>query len=394
MNNSSGGGGRGTLMGLSNGYCGRSPFTVSQWQELEHQALIFKYMLAGLPVPLDLVFPIQNSFHSTISLSHAFFHHPTSLPSSPNDPDRPGTIPKEMDLQDTGSSSYPSTRRTCEETLNSVRSWISWQDRTVSYCSFYGKKVDPEPGRCRRTDGKKWRCSKEAYPDSKYCERHMHRGRNRSRKPVESQTMTHSSSTVTSLTVTGGSGASKGTVNFQNLSTNTFGNLQGTDSGTDHTNYHLDSIPYAIPSKEYRYVQGLKSEGGEHCFFSEASGSNKVLQMESQLENTWPLMSTRVASFSTSKSSNDSLLHSDYPRHSFLSGEYVSGEHVKEEGQPLRPFFNEWPKSRESWSGLEDERSNQTAFSTTQLSISIPMSSNFSATSSQSPHGEDEIQFR
>ena len=47
------------------------------------------------------------------------------------------------------------------------------------------KPVDPEPGRCRRTDGKKWRCSKEAYPDSKYCERHMHRGKSRSRKPVE-----------------------------------------------------------------------------------------------------------------------------------------------------------------------------------------------------------------
>lgn len=75
MNNSSGGGGRGTLMGLSNGYCGRSPFTVSQWQELEHQALIFKYMVAGLPVPPDLVLPIQKSFDST--LSHAFFHHPT-----------------------------------------------------------------------------------------------------------------------------------------------------------------------------------------------------------------------------------------------------------------------------------------------------------------------------
>lgn len=48
-----------------------------------------------------------------------------------------------------------------------------------------GRKIDPEPGRCRRTDGKKWRCSKEAYPDSKYCERHMHRGKNRSRKPVD-----------------------------------------------------------------------------------------------------------------------------------------------------------------------------------------------------------------
>ena len=46
----------------------------------------------------------------------------------------------------------------------------------------YGRKIDPEPGRCRRTDGKKWRCSKEAYPDSKYCERHMHRGKNKSKK--------------------------------------------------------------------------------------------------------------------------------------------------------------------------------------------------------------------
>jgi hypothetical protein len=58
----------------------------------------------------------------------------------------------------------------------------------------FGRKVDPEPGRCRRTDGKKWRCSKEAYPDSKYCERHMHRGRNRSRKPVE---VTSSAATIT-----------------------------------------------------------------------------------------------------------------------------------------------------------------------------------------------------
>lgn len=47
--------------------------------------------------------------------------------------------------------------------------------------------MDPEPGRCRRTDGKKWRCSKDAVPDQKYCERHINRGRHRSRKPVEVQ---------------------------------------------------------------------------------------------------------------------------------------------------------------------------------------------------------------
>lgn len=73
---------------------------------------------------------------------------------------------------------------------------------TVGYCSLYGKKLDPEPGRCRRTDGKKWRCSKDAYADSKYCERHMNRGRNRSRKPVESAqntiSLSHNSSSSAS----------------------------------------------------------------------------------------------------------------------------------------------------------------------------------------------------
>lgn len=44
---------------------------------------------------------------------------------------------------------------------------------------------DPEPGRCKRTDGKKWRCSRDVAPHQKYCERHMHRGRPRSRKHVE-----------------------------------------------------------------------------------------------------------------------------------------------------------------------------------------------------------------
>lgn len=134
-----------------------------------------------------------------------------------------------------------------EEGLLTVRLWIN---SAVGYCSFYGKKVDPEPGRCRRTDGKKWRCSKDAYPDSKYCERHMHRGRNRSRKPVESQTMTQSSSTVTSLIV---SGTSSGTVSFQTLPLNSFGNTQGASSGTNQSHYQIDSIPFGIPNKDYRY---------------------------------------------------------------------------------------------------------------------------------------------
>ncbi|KAL5204186.1 hypothetical protein ABZP36_009057 [Zizania latifolia] len=47
-----------------------------------------------------------------------------------------------------------------------------------------------EPRRCRRTDGKKWRCSRDAVGDQKYCERHINRGRHRSRKHVEGRKAT------------------------------------------------------------------------------------------------------------------------------------------------------------------------------------------------------------
>ncbi|KAL6548098.1 hypothetical protein OROHE_009160 [Orobanche hederae] len=121
---------------------GRNPFTVSQWQELEQQALVFKYMVSGIPVPPDLLFTIRRSFD--ISSNKFLSHH---QPQQHN---------------------------------------IGWNSMSFHEMGFgMMRKIDPEPGRCRRTDGKKWRCSKEAYPDSKYCERHMHRGRNRSRKPVE-----------------------------------------------------------------------------------------------------------------------------------------------------------------------------------------------------------------
>ncbi|KAJ9171288.1 hypothetical protein P3X46_014677 [Hevea brasiliensis] len=57
-------------------------------------------------------------------------------------------------------------------------------------------KMDPEPGRCRRTDGKKWRCKKNVVSGQKYCEQHKHGGRQCSRKPVEaSQTITASNAT-------------------------------------------------------------------------------------------------------------------------------------------------------------------------------------------------------
>ncbi|KAK1306506.1 Growth-regulating factor 4 [Acorus calamus] len=347
---------------------GVPPFTASQWKELEHQALIFKYLMAGMPVPPDLLLPIRKSFEA---MSARFFHHPT-----------------------------------------------------MGYCTYYGKKLDPEPGRCRRTDGKKWRCSKDAYPDSKYCERHMHRGRNRSRKPVETHSLTQSSSTLTSLSASaassstaaggGGSGGS-----FQSLPFNSIGS-----GSCNVSSLQMEPPgPYGIGNKDYRYFHGVKGDVDEHCFFSEASGGVRNLAMDSSLDSTWRLMPSRVSPFPPSKPRNGSLLQSDYPhvqqsmqdyghstlatalskqqqqqqQHLFFGSEFCAAEPVKQEAQSLRPFFDEWPKARDSWSDLDDERSNRSSFSTTQLSISIPMaSSDFSATSSRSPNGRsktNQIQF-
>ncbi|KAJ6387631.1 hypothetical protein OIU78_017360 [Salix suchowensis] len=96
------------------------PFTNAQWKELERQAMIYKYIMASVPVPPQLLIP-----------------------------------PPKMG-----------------DGLN-VK---------------FSNGADLEPGRCRRTDGKKWRCSRDVAPDQKYCERHMHRGRPRSRKHVELNT--------------------------------------------------------------------------------------------------------------------------------------------------------------------------------------------------------------
>lgn len=41
----------------------RGPFTPSQWIELEHQALIYKYITSNVPVPSNLLSPIKRSLY-------------------------------------------------------------------------------------------------------------------------------------------------------------------------------------------------------------------------------------------------------------------------------------------------------------------------------------------
>ncbi|CAH2076175.1 unnamed protein product [Thlaspi arvense] len=130
-----GSGGMMMNMSMQGNFSGvKGPFTLTQWAELEQQALIYKYITANVPVPSSLLISIKKSFYPYGSMPPSSF------------------------------------------------GWGTF------HLGFAGGNMDPEPGRCRRTDGKKWRCSKDAVPDQKYCERHINRGRHRSRKPVEAQT--------------------------------------------------------------------------------------------------------------------------------------------------------------------------------------------------------------
>ncbi|KAG0512467.1 hypothetical protein BDA96_10G016000 [Sorghum bicolor] len=362
----------GAAMGMGGGYPHQPPplplpqrgsaaavFTAAQWAELEQQALIYKYLMAGVPVPPDLLLPVRPGPHSAAAAfsfagpaASPFYHH----------------------------HHHPS----------------------LSYYAYYGKKLDPEPWRCRRTDGKKWRCSKEAHPDSKYCERHMHRGRNRSRKPVESKTASpaHPSqpqlSTVT--TTTREAAAAAPLESLAAAGGKAHGLSLGGGAGSSHLNVDASNAHYRYGSK---YPIGAKSDASELSFFSGASGNSRGFTIDSPSDNSWHSLPSNVPPFTLSKGRDSGLLPGAYSyshieppqelgqvtiaslsqeqeRQPFSSGGAGAGAggllgNVKQENQPLRPFFDEWPGTRDSWSEMDDARSNRTSFSTTQLSISIPM---------------------
>nr|UVH33668.1 growth-regulating factor 3 [Triticum aestivum]UVH33669.1 growth-regulating factor 3 [Triticum aestivum]UVH33670.1 growth-regulating factor 3 [Triticum aestivum]UVH33671.1 growth-regulating factor 3 [Triticum aestivum]UVH33672.1 growth-regulating factor 3 [Triticum aestivum] len=321
-------------------------FTAAQYEELEQQALIYKYLVAGVPVPPDLLLPIRRGFDS---LASRFYHH-----------------------------------------------------HALGYGSYFGKKLDPEPGRCRRTDGKKWRCSKEAAQDSKYCERHMHRGRNRSRKPVETHLVSHSQQ----LQQQAPAAAFHGHSPYPAIATGA--GAPGSFALGSTAQLHMDNAaaPYATAgaagNKDFRYsAYGFRTSAMEdHNQFISAA-------MDTAMDNySWRLLPAQNSSFSLSsypmlstlsdldQSAICSLAKTEREPLSFfgVGGGFDDDESaVKQENQTLRPFFDEWPKDRDSWPELQDHDSNHNneAFSATKLSISIPVtSSDFSTTAgSRSPHG-------
>uniref|UniRef100_A0A0D9WL48 Growth-regulating factor n=1 Tax=Leersia perrieri TaxID=77586 RepID=A0A0D9WL48_9ORYZ len=327
---------------------GAAAFTAAQWAELEQQALIYKYLMAGVPVPGDLLLPIRP--HSAAAATYSFAN-PAAAP------------------------------------------FYHHHHPSLSYYAYYGKKLDPEPWRCRRTDGKKWRCSKEAHPDSKYCERHMHRGRNRSRKPVESKTSSpaapQSEPQLSNVTNANHDNADAPIQSLTVGANKTHGLSLG--GGVGSSQFHLDASSYGS-----KYSLGAKTDVGELSFFSGASGNTRGFTIDSPTDSPWHSLPSSVPPYPMSKPRDSGLLSGAYSyshlepsqelgqvtiaslsqeqeRRSFGGGAGGLLGNVKQENQPLRPFFDEWPGRRDSWSEMDDERSNQTSFSTTQLSISIPM---------------------
>lgn len=273
------------------------PFTPAQYQELEQQALIYKYLVAGVPVPPDLVVPIRRGLDS---LATRFYGQPT-----------------------------------------------------LGYGPYLGRKLDPEPGRCRRTDGKKWRCSREAHGDSKYCEKHIHRGKSRSRKPVEVTSPAAYRPSAFSISPPRAPDAPPpppglGHPQQQHLRHGAL-SPAGRAPAAGALQLHLDSSLHAAspPPSYHRYAHS-------HAHYTPPPpppslydyGQSKELREAAELRR----------------------------RHFHALGADLSlDKPLADAGaaeKPLRRFFDEWPRergdTRPSWAGAEDA---------TQLSISIPAAS-------------------
>ncbi|XP_057500300.1 growth-regulating factor 6-like isoform X2 [Actinidia eriantha] len=298
----------------------RFPFTATQWEELKQQALIFKYMASGSPIPPHLIFTIKTSLDSSLS-SSLNLHQPQHY------------------------------GRNC-------------------FQMGLGRKIDPEPGRCRRTDGKKWRCSKEAYPDSKYCERHMHRGRNRSRKPVKiiqtppkttttTTSSTHHSLKIPNLAIPISPSSLSNTHHHHLLLYPNSSSSRGLDLSFDqevNTHLLLDYSPCSNPDKDYsRYGYGMREDVKNY------SGS----PLKQRTCGGYPFLQLQEL---TPTSKNQKHLF-EMP---------LETEEREEKTQKvMHHFFDEWPQNRgsSSWLDSEDKSSNDVPVSTTHLSMLMPKSS-------------------
>ncbi|KAK5832558.1 growth-regulating factor 1-like [Gossypium arboreum] len=331
------------------GVC-KGPFTPCQWMELEHQALILKYILANVPVPSNLLLPIRKSLDSTdfSSFSGGLFRSNTSM------------------------------------------GWGAFQ-------FGFSNNTDPEPGRCRRTDGKKWRCSRDAVAGQKYCERHMNRGRHRSRKPVEGQpghsvTATAattsklmpnvSSSSASAVGPVGGSGEPNSLTSarqkYENLQPGGTSNLSAAAS-LNRSILNKDTVgekmPYTAAGLSMISPNGdLKSK--ENPFLI----PKQPISYEENLRNGFGVVSSGELNPSHKSSS---MINS----RNFGSSQDLTSQETDSQ-QSFRWFIDDRPKSQSHCSAISWPELDVQSYRT-QLSVSIPMAASDFTSTTSSPNNEN-----
>jgi hypothetical protein len=75
--------------------------------------------------------------------------------------------------------------------LKPVPNGVCTHSKTGTGCSNLSLdkiSMETEALRCRRTDGKRWRCSRDVVPYKKYCANHMYRGAKKAMVDSKSKT--------------------------------------------------------------------------------------------------------------------------------------------------------------------------------------------------------------
>ncbi|KAG1366665.1 growth-regulating factor 6 [Cocos nucifera] len=311
----------------------RGPFTPSQWMELEHQALIYKHIDANVPIPHSLLISIRRS-----------------LNPSGFSPISAGSF---------GSSA------------------LGWG----SFHLGYSGNVDPEPGRCRRTDGKKWRCSRDAVADQKYCERHMNRGRHRSRKHVEG----HTGPAAKAIPIIPPSQSASAVSDGRSSSSLT--------SMRQQTKILQSNATDPCPAQLNRMLIS-KENVKDHV--QDSQDLSTLNSMNPKPMNTLFPISKQQDLFEVDSSHGDfghitteiilNPSRSSTHNFSFIPTPKLSDQRPK--CHLLRHFVDDWPKNQPDcstivWPDVEEMQSDRT-----QLSISIPMASSGFSSSSSSPNQE------
>ncbi|KAL6843496.1 hypothetical protein ACP4OV_026558 [Aristida adscensionis] len=313
----------------------RGPFTPSQWIELEHQALIYKYLAANSPIPHSLLIPIRRS-----------------LASSPYSPAYFGT---------------------------STLGWGSFQ-------LGYSGSADLEPGRCRRTDGKKWRCSRDAVADQKYCERHMNRGRHRSRKHVEGQPG-HAAKAMSAAVAAAGASANQPGALAASGAGATVAGLTANQHQQPMKNYAAGagdpcSMQYTNREPVNKHNEGENMQDSDNLSMLTSMNTRNTSSLFpfSKQNNPFEVTSSRPDFGLVSSDSLMSSPHSSLENVNLLTSQSLN----EQQSSASLQHFVDWPRTPAqgglAWPDTEEMQAQRT-----QLSVSAPMASSELSSASTSP---------